>query len=169
MRRAFFLAVLLAAACGRAPKPDEPVSYRAPDGSFSALLPAGWRVDESPGESRKAAFFGPPQGSRPFSELIGVYFHAATDPASAGRAYLAGPISGPGPFSPRPVRVGAASGLEVTAERPSPNGRSRVAQRVVVVAVPGGFFSLEHAWPADGAASPAFDEFLRSFQVPAGR
>ena len=46
MRATLLLAMLLAAACQRAPRPGEIVAYRAPDGSFSARLPAGWKVDE---------------------------------------------------------------------------------------------------------------------------
>lgn len=40
--------LLAAAACSR-PVPDARVEYRSADESFSASLPGGWKVDDSPG------------------------------------------------------------------------------------------------------------------------
>lgn len=171
MTRILCLAVLLAAACGRAPAPGAPTDYRAPDGSFSARLPSDWKVDDAAGETRKAAFFGPPSGAKPYSELMGVYFHAGADPEAA-RAYLASEAPTGTPFAPRPVPVGAGTGLELVSSRTMPDvhsGPQRVTTRLVEVAVPGGFYSLEHTWPEGARPSAAFDELLRTFKPAAAK
>ena len=170
MRRVLLAAALLACACGRSgSKAGSAVDYRPPDGSFRARLPSNWKADESPGETRKAAFFGPPDGAKPYSELMGVYFHAAADPEAAARTYLS--IAGVGPATPREIAVGSRRGLEIDGTRTMPAvelAPQTVSVRTVAVPVAGGFFTLEHTWPAGTTAAPAFDELLRTFEPAAG-
>lgn len=163
MRRLLLLA-LLAVACTR-PSPDGSAEYRPEDESFTATLPGGWKVDDSPGETRKAAFFGPPSGPGAFTEMIRVSLHPATTP----EAYRAAR-----PGLPTPLRETAAGGAKAweflsDSEFPDPHGGTRkLSSRVVTVPTPRGLFVLEHAWPA-GAPSgrPAFDELLRTFKPKA--
>jgi hypothetical protein len=160
-------AVLLAASCGRQDSGPATVAYSPPDASFHARLPADWKADESLGETRKAAFFGPPDGAKPYSQLMGVYFHAAPDPESAARAYLAG--SGP---PAREIMVGSRRGLEVVSTRTEPAvemGPQTVQIRSIAVPVAGGFFILEHTWPVGAAPSPAFDELVKTFEPAAAK
>jgi hypothetical protein len=167
MKRVLIPIALLIVACGRSTVPGAPTDYRAPDGSFSARLPSDWKVDDAPGETRKAAFFGPPSGVKPFSQLMGVYFHPSTEPASA-RAYLASEAPAEVPFAPRDVPVGGGTGLELIVSRTVPDvhfGPQRVTTRLVEVVVPGGFYSLEHTWPTGTEPSPSFDELLHSFKT----
>ena len=135
------------------------------------MLPSNWKVDETSGETRIAAFYGPPGGQKPFSQLMGVYFHPASDPAGAARGYLASTPEGTSPA--HEVSVGALSGLEVTTEHSLLDihlGQQRVITRTVVAAVHGGFFSLEHTWPTGASPAPAFDEMVRSFRpAPAAK
>lgn len=166
MRRLLLAAALLACACGRR---GAGVAYRAADGSFRASLPGDWRVDETHGDARKAALYGPPGGDKPFTQLIGVYFHAAADPDGAARAYVAGSSSGPA-RPPREIPVGAGRGYEALAERRLPafeTAAETVETRTVAVPAAGGFFSLEHTWPKGSPASPAFDELLKTFEPAA--
>src|SRR5947208_1269103 len=46
------LTLSLVSACKRQPRPGAATDYRAADGSFAARLPADWKVDEAPGETR---------------------------------------------------------------------------------------------------------------------
>lgn len=155
---------VLAAACSR-PAPDAPAEYRPADDSFSASLPGGWKVDDSPGETRKAAFFGPPAGPGAFSEMIRVSLQPATTP----EAYRA---SRPG--LPTPLRETSAGGAKAweflsDSEFRDPHaGIKKLSSRVVLVPAPGGLFVLEHTWPA-GAPSgrEAFEELLRTFKPKA--
>jgi hypothetical protein len=156
--RTLALAVLLsAAACSK--KAAGPVEYAAPDGSFAAALPGGWKVDDLPGESRKAAFFGPG------SEMIRVSLHANATPESyrASRAGLPTPLVD--------AEAGGAKAREflVDTEFPDPHsGPKRFSSRVVLLATPGGLFVLEHAWPAGTPGSKAvFDDVLRTFKPKA--
>ena len=165
-KHALLLAVLLAAACGRSSAPGDPTDYRAPDGSFSARLPSDWKVNDASGETRKAAFFGPPSGVKPFSQSMGVYFHPSVDPAAA-RAYLASEATVAAPFAPREIPVGAGMGLELVTSRTVQDvhsGPQRVTRRLVEVVAQGGFYSLEHTWPTGTEPSTAFDELLHSFK-----
>jgi hypothetical protein len=114
--------------------------------------------------------YGPPDGPQPFAQLIGVYFHAAADPEAAARAYLASASSGPA-VPPKEVAVGAGRGLEVAETRLLPGIETKpqaVEVRTVAVAAAGGFFTLEYTRPAGSAASPAFDELIRTF-TPAAK
>lgn len=167
MRRLLLAVALLACGCGRrdAGAPGS-VDYRAPDGSFRARLPGNWRADETAGETRRTALYGPPDGPQPFAQLIGVYFHAAADPVTAARAYLASTASGPA-VPPREIAVGSRRGFESVETRLLPGVELKpqsVEVRTVAVPAPGGFFTLEHTRPAGSAAAPAFDELIRTFE-----
>jgi hypothetical protein len=174
MRRTLALACALAAAAA-CRKPAAPTSgsadYSAPDGSFSARLPGDWKGDDSPAESRKAAFFGPPAGKNAFSNLMGVYYHAAADPAAAARSYVSAQ-TGRGPGLGRSLS-GEAGALDAEYSRSVADLHSgketTETVRVVAVVVPGGFYSLEHTWPSDQAPDPAFDELVRTFRPAAAR
>ena len=131
---------------------------------FSASVP-NWKVEEHV-ETPGATFFGPPDGDRPFSEMIGVYFYRAADPARGARDHLFYQSSrSSGPLMPLPISV---SGLkEVVVNRIEPDvhtGEHLLTTRTVVVIVPDGFFSLEHTYATDAVPSPAFDEMLRTFR-----
>jgi hypothetical protein len=158
------IAVLAAAACSR-PAPDAPAEYRPADDAFSASLPGGWKVDDSPGETRKAAFFGPPGGPGAFTEMIRVSLLPETTP----EAYRAGR-----PGLPTPLRETAAGGAKAweflsESESPDPHGGSRKSSsRAVLIPSPGGLYVLEHSWPAGSPSSAAaFEEFLRTFKPKA--
>lgn len=157
MRRLFLLAVLALSACGR-PAPDAPASYSPADGSFSASLPGGWRVDETRRGSRRAAFYGPP--AKP-TQVIAVSFEAQGTPEQHVVAALAASPS-PVPMPPQ------GAGRDAVMERAVPSthgGPSREKLRVVAVEAPGGgAWVLEHAWPLDEAPSPAFEAFKASFR-----
>jgi len=172
MRLAWLLSLALLSACGKttATPPADSVEFRAADGSFSARVPGDWRATDAPAESRKAAFFGPPSGPAAYSELMGVYYHPAADPAASARSYVASQTGhGPG-FTPA-LGVSADAGLDgsFTREGPPAHGvrSGRITTRVVAVLVPGGFYTLEHTWPADLAPDPAFEGLLRSFRPAA--
>ena len=168
MRSLLLAAVLLAAGCGRRDS-GASVDYRAAAGRFRARLPGNWRADETPGDTRRAALYGPPDGLKPFSQLIGVYFHSAGDPEAAAHAYLASAASGPA-VPPREVAAGSRRGFEVVEERRIPGLEMKpetVEVRTVAVPAAGGFFTLEHTRPAGSAASPAFDELVRTFEPSA--
>lgn len=169
MRRALILTFALAATatgCRKAPPATGPVEYRAADGSFTARLPGDWKADDSPGESRKIAIFGPPSGKNPFSDLMGVYYHASADPASAARSYVASQ-TGQGPGL-GPTLGGEAAALDSQGDRSVHDlhsGRDlKETTRIVAVLAPGGFYSLEHTWPSDQAPDAAFDELVRTFK-----
>ena len=158
------LIAVLAAACSR-PAPDAAADYRPDDDSFSAALPGGWKVDDSPSETRKAAFFGPPSGPAAFTEMIRVSLHPATTP----EAYRA---ARPGP--PTPLKETSAGGAKAweflsDSELPDPHGGvKKLSSRIVTLPTPRGLFVLEHTWPA-GAPSgrEAFEELLRTFKPKA--
>jgi hypothetical protein len=162
--RILLAAVLALAACSRQSAPGASATYRAADGSFSVAMPGDWKVDESQSGARRAAFYGPPGGARPFSQVIAVSFHAAGAGGGTGAAYVAQQtvtLSGP----PRPAPPPGAT--DVTTERAVPSthgGPSRENLRVVAVDAAGGFFILEHAWPLDAAPDPAFEAFRASFK-----
>lgn len=164
MTRLLALAVLSLAACSRHAAPGAPAVYRAADGSFSVAMPGDWKVDETPSGARRAAFYGPSDGARSFSQVIAVSFHEASADAGSGAAYVARqsvPLSGP----PRPTPPPGA--MDITTERAVPSthgGPSRENLRVVAVDVTGGFFVLEHAWPLDAEPHPAFEAVRASFQ-----
>lgn len=161
MKNALALAAaLLLCSCGR--DPGRPAGagqtgYRAPDGSFAAHLPSDWRVDGRRVESPGATFFGPPGGPAPYSQRIGVYFHAASNPAAEARAFLAARGS-PG------LEPGEADSTDITADIHG-GRRVRLTVKTTVALAPGGFFSLQRVWPEGSQPDPALDEFVRSFQV----
>lgn len=160
MRRLFLL-VTLAAACGKTPA-SAPVDFRPADGSFTARAPGDWRVDQEPGLTRKAAFFGPPAGPQAFSEMIRVALH----PAQEAEAFRVSRAPGGPPLTP--TSVGGTQAWQFTREEvvPDPHAASRrVVTRTVLVPSPRGLFALEHSWPAGTQPSPVFDEFLASFRA----
>ena len=172
MRGFWLAAMVLACACSRAPKPGEAVEYSPADGSFSASVPSDWKADAAPGETRKAAFFGPPAGAKPFSELMGVYLHPSSNSAADARDYLISEVPAGGPAVVRDVAVGGATGMEVVFERIEPDlhrAPQRVSVRMVAVPVAGGFFLLQHSWPAGASPGDAFDELLRTFRPASPR
>ncbi|MFA6093623.1 MAG: hypothetical protein WCU88_10795 [Elusimicrobiota bacterium] len=167
MRRFLLLSLLLITACGRPSAPGSATDYRAPDNSFSARLPSDWKVDETPMETRIASFFGPATGADPFSQRIGADFHPSPKAESAMRAHLASYSSAQAPFVAQEVRVGERTGIGYSFSRAIRGPRSglrRMNTRLVEFAVPDGFYSLEHTWPAEAEPSPAFEEFLLSFK-----
>ena len=168
-RRLAAVLLLCAAACSKpAPVPGgAPAGYVAPDGSFSASLPGGWKVDDSPGEHRKASFFGPPDGDKPFSDLISVSFYPAGGRYQNVDEYVASKSSLGPPALPREVMVAGVRGVELTVLsefRDVHTGVHRLVTRALAVPAAKGFFALEHTWPEGAAPSPAFDELVRSFK-----
>lgn len=162
--RLILIAALAASACSR-PAPDAPAEYRPADDSFSATLPGGWKVDDSPAETRKAAFFGPPSGRGAFTEMIRVSLYPATTP----EAYRAAR-----PGLPTPLTETSAGGAKAweflsDSEFPDPHGGvKKLSSRVVAVPTPRGLFVLEHTWPAgEPSGRPAFEELLRTFKPKA--
>ncbi|MDD5302524.1 MAG: hypothetical protein PHS14_05375 [Elusimicrobia bacterium] len=158
------IALLAAAACSR-PAPNAPAEYRPADDSFSATLPGGWKVDDSPAETRKAAFFGPPAGPGAFTEMIRVSLYPATTP-EAYRAKQSG--------LPTPLRETAAGGAKaweflIDSEFRDPHaGVKKLSSRVVALPTPRGLFVLEHTWPAgEPSGREAFEELLRTFKPAA--
>jgi hypothetical protein len=166
------LAIGAAAACRKAPAPpSSPIDYQAADGSFRARLPGDWKADEAPVESRKAAFFGPARGENAYSNLMGIYFHPAADPAAAARSYVSSQTGrGPGLAPTLGGDDGALDAVDTRSVRDVHSGRERKETvRIVAVVVPGGFYSLEQTWPSDQAPDPAFNELVRTFQPAATR
>jgi len=164
MKLVLLLALLVLPACKRPPAASGgAIEYRAPDGSFTASLPPDWKADEAPGETRKAVFFGPPDGAQPFTQMMGVYFHAAPEPAAAARAHLASETGA----APAPAAGGA---LETVVEREVPDphrGPRRTVTRTVAVPSAGGFFTLVHVYPAGSRAAASFDTLVSSFKPAA--
>ena len=163
MKLVLLLSLLLSPACRRPAASGGTVEYRAPDGSFTARLPPNWKADEAPGETRKAVFFGPPDGAQPFSQMMGVYFHAAPDPAASARAFLSSETGA----APAPA---AGEALETVVEREVPDphrGAQRTVTRTVAVPSAGGFFTLVHVYPAGSRASASFDELVSTFKPAA--
>ena len=160
MKRLLIIA-LAAAACSR-PGPNAPAEYRPADGSFSASLPGGWKVDDSLGETRKAAFFGPPSGPGAWTEMIRVSLYPATTP----QAYRA-----TRPGLPTPLQETAAGGAKAleflsNSEFRDPHaGVKKLSSRVVMLPTAQGLFVLEHAWPDGAPASrEAFAGLLSTFK-----
>lgn len=158
------LIAVLAAACSR-PAPNAPSEYRPADDSFSAALPGGWKVDDSPAEMRKAAFFGPPSGPGAWAEMIRVSLYPTTTP----QAYRAGQ-----PGLPTPLQETSAGGtkawefLNDSEFRDPHSGVKKLSSRVVVLPTPQGLFVLDHTWPAGAPAGrEAFAELLRTFKPKA--
>ncbi len=160
----FLLIALAAAACSR-PGPNAPAEYRARDNSFIASLPGGWKVDDSPDETRKASFFGPPSGPGAFAQSIRVSLYPATPPEAyrAGRAGLPTPL--------QETAVGGAKALEFLSDSEFRNphaGVTRLSSRAVMLPTSQGLFVLEHTWPAGGGADrAAFENLLRTFKPKA--
>lgn len=159
--RLLMIAALAAAACSR-PSPYAPAEYRPADDSFSATLPGGWKVDDSPGETRQAAFFGPPSGPGAFTEMIRVSLH----PATTAEAYRARQQGLPTPLNE--IAVGGAKAVEFLNDsefRDPHSGVKKLSSRVVALPTPRGLYVLEHSWPAGApSSSAAFEELLRTFK-----
>lgn len=159
MKRLLLLAAL-GAACAKSPA-SAPVEFRPADGSFAVRAPGHWRVDQTAGLTRKAVFYGPPDGKRPYSEMIRVALH----PAQTPEAYRASHAAGAAPLTETAVGEAEAWEYRVVSEVPDPHGPTRrVVTRTVLVSAPGGLYALEHAWPADAEPGEAFEEFLASFR-----
>ena len=145
MRAVLLAAVALLAACGKEPPKAPPaaaeVVFTAKDGSFSARLPAAWRVDETRLEGSGAAFFGPPDGPRPYSQMITVSFKASTAPPPVG--VITDELTLPGP-------KGALVRLTV---------------RRAAAPAPGGYYALEYSVPAGDEPLPAWDAFRAGFKA----
>lgn len=159
--------LLLGAACSRPSAPDGASrEYAARDGSFAAKLPEGWKVDEAPGENRKAAFFGPPDGAKPFSQLIAVSFYSAGGRYKNVDEYMAAQ-SALGRAEPPHAAAAGARGVERlvhTVFQDIHSGSQPLTTRIVAIPAAGGFYALEHTWPDGTAPSPAFEELLSSFK-----
>lgn len=169
IRRLAAVLLMCAAACSKpAPVPGgAPAEYVAPDKSFTASLPGGWKVDDAPGEHRKAAFFGPPDGKKPFSELISVSFYPAGGRYQDIEEYVAAQSALGQALPPREASVGGVRGVELTVRsvfRDVHSGPQPLVTRALAVPAAKGFFTLEHTWPEGAAPSPAFDDLLRSFK-----
>lgn len=159
--RLLLLLAALAAACAKPPA-SAPVSFSPADGSFEALAPGHWRVDQEAGLTRKAAFFGPPDGPRAFSEMIRVALHPAQDP----EAFRAARAPGGPPLTE--TSAGGAKAWQFVREDAVPDPHAptrRMVTRTVLIPSPRGLFALEHSWPAESRPGPAFDEFLASFRA----
>lgn len=162
--RLFLLIALAATACSR-PTPNAPAQYRSLDDSFTASLPGGWKVDDSPDTTRKASFFGPPNGPGVFAQSIRVSLYPATTP-DAYRAARAG-----FPTPPKETAVGDAKAHEFLSHsefRDPHAGVTKLSARVVMLPTSRGLFVLEHTWPAGGAADrETFENLLRTFKPKA--
>lgn len=160
MRRILLIAAL-AAACSR-PAPNAPAEYLPPDESFTATMPGGWKVDDSPSETRKASFFGPPTGPGAWTGMIRVSLY----PGKSPEEYRA---SRPGPAAP--LQESAAGGAKAwtllsESEFHDPHaGVRKLSSRSVLVQTPRGLFVLEHTWPAGApVGAEAFEELVRTFK-----
>jgi hypothetical protein len=157
--------LVLAAACSRPPS-SAPVEYAPPDGRFSARLPPVWRVDDSRGEARLAAFFGP--GADTQAESIFVSFFPSTSRWKTPReyAYAQATTGRAGPVADDPAAGPGA--LETTVERTiadAHQGRRVQKVRIVLIPAPDGFFALEDFTdPAREPSASAFDGFVASFR-----
>jgi hypothetical protein len=172
MRRAVAVLILCSAACSRpAPVPGgASVEYAAPDGSFTARMPGGWKADDAPGENRKVAFFGPPDGAKPFAELIAVSYYPAGGRYKDVNDYVGAQASLGQAQPPREVAVGAARGMEVIVKTVLPDihsGPQPLVTRVLAFPSGAGFYALEHTWPDGDVPSPAFDALAASFKAGA--
>jgi hypothetical protein len=172
--KGLLVAAVLLAGCSRAPAPraDGAVEYSAPDGSFTALLPGGWKVDESPTESKRVAFFGPPDGATPFSDMIRVVYYPSNGRFKNADEYLANEsLVG----LAEPTHAATVAGLPAVERivRSMSPGVHRAPQplinRMLAVTVPGGFFALEHTYPESSKPSPAFEALLASFKPRAAK
>jgi hypothetical protein len=171
MKRALLAAsLLLGTACSRSPEPS--VSYRAPASRFSADLPRGWRVNEEVDDSRLAAFYGPPDGKTPYTQVIAVYFRPASGRWKSAREYLPAESAGGDATDPVETRVGGLPALELAVSRTAPDphrGTVRTRTRAVLAQAKDGFYVLELTYPDGAAPSPAFDAFLASFKPQAAK
>jgi|CXWL01.1.fsa_nt_gi hypothetical protein len=154
------LIALATAACSR-PSLNAPAEYRARDDSFAASLPGGWKVDDSPDETRKASFFGPPTGPAAFTQSIRVSLY----PAKSPEAYRATRTGLPTPL--QETAVGGATAQEFFSEsefRDPHAGVTKLSARAVMLPTPRGLFVLEHTWPTGAAADrETFENLLRTF------
>lgn len=167
MRRAAAALALFVAACSRAPAPaPEPVEYASPGGRFSGRLPAAWRVDETPGENRLAAFFGPGTGTD--AEMIAVSFFPAGSRWKTPLDFALAQGLGARAEPPRSAVVAGARAVDVTAERTvvdEHRGRRVLRVRSLLVPAGGGFFALQDFTdPARLADGADFENFLASFK-----
>lgn len=159
MKRLLLL-VALGGACAKPPA-SAPVEFSPADGSFTARAPGHWRVDQTPGVTRKAVFYGPPEGARPYSEMIRVALH----PAQTPQAYRGAHAASAPPLNETTAGQTKAWEYRDEAEVPDPHGPTRrVITRTVLVPSTGGLYALEHSWPAGAEPGKAFDEFLASFR-----
>ncbi len=103
----------------------------------------GLRAPRSVGAGR-GVFFGPPDGPRPFSEMIRVSRRPGDSPESHRASHVA---------------------VEVFMD--PHRGRRTVYVRTVLIPSRGGVFALEHEWPEGASPSRAvFDGVLSSFRAP---
>ncbi len=167
--------VPLAAGAGADSHPS--LEYTAADKSFSARVPAYWKVDEVRYEKPGASFFG-------FGESISVSYHRATDSGSAARQHLLSPTPFSFPPMPMPTLPPGLSDAKPKPNRPAVAGheaweastdysnppihnipKQQWRKRTVVVVMKNGFFSLQgHCLLPGPCTWEAFETFLASFQ-----
>jgi len=167
VRRAVGLVVFLLAACSRAPKPPAGTAdYASADGRFSARVPAAWRVDETRGEDRIAAFFGPGSGAE--AEMISISYFPASSRWKTPLEFAMAQGIGARAEPIRHSSVAGSSALDFTVERTFDDqvrGRQSVRVRSLLVPVAGGFFALQDFTDAARAsAGGEFDAFAASFR-----
>ncbi len=158
-------AVALASACSRSPAaPAGPVAYASADGRFTARLPASWRVDETRGEARLAAFMGPGSGVEAETLFVSRFPSDSRWKSARDYAYAQTAAGRAGP-----VTATAGGGFAVTVVRTRDDAHlGRRSQRVRTVTVPAadGFFALEDVTdPAREAPDADFDAFVASFRA----
>lgn len=147
--------------------------YQEPGGLFSCKAPAAWRVLEAQGGGQRVSFFGPPDGEKPFSASISVYYYGPGSAYAAPRDYAAAQAaSGGSTRPPREVDLGGRKSLQFAAVRKRPVPHStKVAEETedtVVIPLKSGFLAVVHAaatatYPR---TEPAFRALLDSLRIP---
>lgn len=141
--------------------------YTARDGSFSVMLPASWRRDDTRTEATGVAAFGPP------GEMLRVTFHKASPARPAAESYLRSRATLNHAMTvPSHDRAKEASTpLEVTVDR-SVNvpelGDVSTRERTAVHLLADGFVAVEEVSPRAGSCVPGLFERVRA-SVTAGR
>lgn len=157
-------ALLLLAACSRAPEPPKGMTvYEAKSGEFSVWAPSDWKVLEDQGGAQRATFFSAT------GESIGIYRYEKGGEQGDARQYAAAQsLSGKaGPLLES--SVGDKPALEFIVERDglSLHGalREKLRVRTVIFEDPKGFWALVDTVPMGKEPSvDAFDTVLRSFK-----